>query len=217
MCGLYSFRTSPEEARRLFGYLEPAAFPPRPHVRPGEPVAIVRLEQDRRHLVLVRWGLVPSWASEIRPGRALINARAETVNQKPSFRNAMKHRRCLVPADGFYEWRGKVAGRKQAFFIHRPDHGPIAFAGLWEHWMSRDGSEIESMAIITTPANATLAPVHERMPAIIAPEAFADWLDCRRVPAGRAAGLLKPAADDLLVAEPTVIARRPPPAQARLV
>jgi putative SOS response-associated peptidase YedK len=212
MCGLYSFRRAPEEARRLFAYGEEPVFPPRPYVAPGQPIGVVRLDHGKPAFALVRWGLIPSWTKELKAGKPLINARAETVNEKASFRNAMRRRRCLIPADGFYEWQG-MPGRKQAFHIHRPDHGLFAFAGLWETWMSADGSEIDSAAIITTAANATVGQVHDRMPVVIAPEDFSPWLDCDRVSAAEAAALLKPAAEDYFVVEPTVIERtpRPPP------
>jgi putative SOS response-associated peptidase YedK len=210
MCGLYSFRRSPEEARRLFAYGEDAVFPPRPYVAPGQPIGIVRLEHGRPTFALVRWGLIPSWTKELKPGKPLINARAETVNEKASFRNAMRRRRCLIPADGFYEWQG-TPGRKQAYHIHRPDHGLFAFAGLWETWMSPDGSEIDSAAIITTAANATVGRIHDRMPVVIAPDHYAGWLDCERLSAAEAAHLLRPAAEDDFVVEPTVIERTPRP------
>jgi putative SOS response-associated peptidase YedK len=158
----------------------------------------------------VRWGLIPAWTKELKPGRPLINARSETVLEKASFRNAMRRRRCLIPADGFYEWQG-VPGRKQAFHIHRPDHELFAFAGLWETWMSVDGSEIDSAAIVTTAANATVGRVHDRMPVVIAPENYADWLDCARLPAEEAARLLTPAAEDFFIVEPTMIERTPKP------
>jgi putative SOS response-associated peptidase YedK len=118
-------------------------------VVPGGPIAIVRAEKGERHFVLVRWGLIPSWVKEVKPGKPLINARAESVIEKPSFRHAMKRRRCLIPADGFYEWEGDVPGKKQPWFIRRPDDGLFAFAGLWEYWMGADGSELESAAIVT--------------------------------------------------------------------
>ena len=142
MCGLYSFRRSPEETRTLFQYIEEPDFPPRAYVAPASPIAIVRAERGERHFALVRWGLIPAWVKEVTPGRPLINARGETVLEKPSFRNAMKRRRCLIPADGFYEWKGDVPGKKQPFHIHRPGHALFAFAGLWEHWQGADGSEL---------------------------------------------------------------------------
>lgn len=211
MCGLYSFRRGPEEVRRLFGYAEDHAFPPRPHVAPGSPVGIVRLENGTRRFVLVRWGFVPAWKKEFGSEKPMVNARSETVLDKPSFRNAMRRRRCLVPADGFYAWKGDVPGRKQAYFIHRPGDALFGFAGLWEHWMGADGSEIESALIITTPANRTLAHIHPRLPAVIDPRDFDRWLDAEGCAAEEAAGLLAPAPDDFFIADPVDLARRPKP------
>ncbi len=195
----------------LLRYLENPEFPPRPHVAPLSPIAIVRVENNERHFALVRWGLVPSWVKEIRPGKPVINARAETLLEKPSFRNALRRRRCLIPADGFYEWRGDVPGRKVPYFIHRPDHGLFAFAGLWEHWQGADGSELETAVIITTPANATIAPIHDRMPAVVQPQDYARWLDVANVAAAEAVQLLRPAPGADFVFEPAVIARASPP------
>jgi putative SOS response-associated peptidase YedK len=112
MCGLYSFRKSAEETRSLLQYLEELEFPPRTYVAPQSPIAIVREENNERHFALVRWGFIPSWVKEIKPGKPLINARSETLQEKPSFRNAVRRRRCLIPADGYYEWLGDVPGRK---------------------------------------------------------------------------------------------------------
>lgn len=211
MCGLYSFRRSPEETRTLFNYLEEPDFPPRQYVTPGGPIAIVRQGRSNRHFALVRWGFVPSWAKEVAPGKPLINARCETVLEKPTFRNAIRRRRCLIPADGFYEWEGDVPGKKKPYFIHRPDHGLMAFAGIWEHWLGADGSELESAAIITTEANALVATIHTRSPVIIHPKDFEMWLDCADENAEKIVPLMHPAADDYFVMEPTVIARNAPP------
>ncbi len=208
MCGLYSFRSSAEETRSLLNYLERPEFPPRRYVTPGSPIAIVRIEQGQRHFALVRWGFIPSWVKEIKPGKPLINARGETVAAKPSFRNAMKRRRCLIPADGFYEWQGDIPGKKQPYFIHRPDNRLFAFAGLWEHWMGADGSEIETGVIITTEPNREVATIHTRMPVVINPEDYETWLTGE--PA-EAAILLRPAADGYFTLEPTKIERNPPP------
>lgn len=208
MCGLYSFRKSAEETRSLFGFDERPEFPPRPHVAPGGPIAVVRMQDGKRRFALVRWGFVPSWAKEIKPGRPLINARGETVLQKPSFRNAMKRRRCLIPADGFYEWKGDVPGRKQAYFLHRSDDGLFAFAGLWECWMGSDGSELETAAVITTEPNREVAAIHNRMPVVIPPDRFELWLTGE---ANVAAELIRPAPDGYFVAEPTVVQRAAPP------
>ncbi|MCB1430969.1 MAG: SOS response-associated peptidase [Alphaproteobacteria bacterium] len=231
MCGLYSFRKSPEETRSLFNYVEQPNFPPRAHVAPGGPIAIVRQgaadeAQGQRHFALVRWGFVPSWAKELKPGKPLINARGETAAEKPTFRNAMKRRRCLIPADGFYEWLGDQPGKKVPYFIHRQDNGLFAFAGLWEHWMAPDGSELETAAIITTSPNREVGEIHNRMPVVIAPEDHETWLTGE---IGDAQALIRPAPDGYFVLEPTVIPRGgaarpkskpeepPPPPQMKLI
>ena len=218
MCGLYSFKKSAEETRALFQYMEEAEFPPRATVAPLSPMAIVRMERGARHFALVRWGLIPSWVKEVKPGRPLINARSETAAEKPSFRNAMKRRRCLIPADGFYEWSGHVPGKKQPWHLHRPDHGLFAFAGLWEHWMGADGSEIETAAIITTEPNREVATIHDRMPVVIHPADHGRWLDVEGVEVKEAQAMLKPAPDDYFVLEPARLERRapPPPRQMNL-
>jgi putative SOS response-associated peptidase YedK len=211
MCGLYSFKTSREEARALFKYIEEADFPPRRYVAPLSPIPIIRVENGQRHFVLVRWGLMPSWLKEPRPGKPIINARGETVLEKPSFKNAIRRRRCLVPADGYYEWLGDVPGKKVPYYFHRPDNGPFAFAGLWEHWMGADGSEIETAAIITTEPNQVVAQIHDRMPVVIHPEDYAAWLDVQNVDGWDAAQFLKMTADTYFEFEPTVIERNAPP------
>jgi putative SOS response-associated peptidase YedK len=215
MCGLYSFVSTTEEVRRLLQYLERPEFPPRQHVAPGQPIAIVRQSGDVRHFALVRWGFVPSWAKEILPGKPLINARSETITEKPSFRNAIRRRRCLIPADGFYEWEGDVPGKKRPYYIQKHDRGLMAFAGIWEHWMAPDGSELETAAIITTSANALVATIHPRSPVVIDPDDFAEWLDCRDENIRDVVPLMRPAADDFFVMAPTVVPRggkvKPPP------
>ncbi len=168
MCSLFSFRRPAEEARNLFNYLDQPSFPPRDYVTPGSPLAIVRKGLDlQRHFALVRWGFVPGWAKEILPGRPLINARSETVYEKASFKNAIRRRRCLIPADGFYEWQGDVPGKKQAWFIHQPSEELFAFGGIWEHWMCSDGSELETAAMLTAEPNALIATIHDRCPVVI--------------------------------------------------
>ena len=212
MCGLYSFKRSPEEARNLFNYIETPDFPPRQYVTPGGPMAIVRQGNDGiRHFELVRWGFVPSWAKEIQPGKPLINARSETILEKPTFRNAIKRRRCLIPADGFYEWEGDIPGKKKPYYIHRPDHGLMAFGGIWEHWMGADGSELETAAIITTDANALVATIHQRSPLVIHPDDFETWLDVHSDDMRDVVPLLHRQADDYFEMEPTVVTRNAPP------
>jgi putative SOS response-associated peptidase YedK len=176
MCGRYTLTATPEEIRRLFRYQDQPNFPPRWNIAPTQPIAIVANEHGERHFKLVRWGLIPSWAKDPKDLPLLLNARAETLADKPAFRGAFRHRRCLVPASGFYEWK-RTGPVKQPYFM-RPTHGgAIAFAGLWESWMGADGSEIDTAALVTMPANATLSAIHDRMPAIILPEDFDSWLN----------------------------------------
>jgi putative SOS response-associated peptidase YedK len=159
----------------------------------------------------VRWGFIPSWVKEIKPGKPLINARSETLLEKPSFRNAIRRRRCLIPADGYYEWLGDVPGKKIRYFIHRPDQRLFAFAGLWEHWLGADGSELETAAIITTAPNDVIAQIYTRMPVVIHPENFAQWLDVKNVEAEEVVQFLEPAPEDYFIFESTVIERKSPP------
>ena len=207
MCGLYSLAKSPRETKAWFKYQEDEDFPPRAHVAPGQPIGVVRLEHGARHFALVRWGFIPSWVKEVKPGKPLINARGETVMEKPSFKNAMRRRRCLVPADGYYEWSG-AEGRKVPFFVQAADKGLFALAGLWEHWMGADGSELETAVLMTIGPNAELATIHDRMPVIIAPEDYETWLTGEAEDAAR---LIRPAPDGSSVMEPTTIGRAAPP------
>ena len=202
MCGRFALTATPEEVRRLFAFLDLPNFPPRDDIRPTEPIGIVALQQGERRFVLVRWGFVPGWVKDPREFSLLINARAETAVDKPSFRGAMRHGRCLVPANGFYEWRAEGAGPKRPYFVAPPDGRLVAFAGLTETWAGADGSEVDTAAILTVPANAVVAPIHDRMPAVIPPEHFADWLDTAHVDAKAAAKLLVPAPVDLFAATP---------------
>jgi putative SOS response-associated peptidase YedK len=198
MCSRYTLTSPPEAVRAYFGYMNEAQFPPRYNIAPSQPVAIVRTSmKGERELALVRWGLIPGWVKDPREFKMLINARAESAAGKPSFRAAMRHRRCLVPADGFYEWTGK-AGAKRPHLIRPRAGGPFALAAIYEDWLGADGSEIETMAILTTAANRTMASLHDRMPVIVPPEHFDKWLDCSP---GSSVGLedyLRPAPDDLL-------------------
>jgi putative SOS response-associated peptidase YedK len=197
MCGRYVITSAPEAIRRMFGYVDRPNFPPRYNVAPRQAVPIVRLAEGKRQFALVRWGLIPSWVKDPRTFSLLINARGESVDDKPAFRAAMRRRRCLFPADGFYEWK-EVDGRKRAYFVRPKLGGPIAFAGLWESWTGPNGEEQDTAAIVTTKANQTCAAIHDRMPAIIAPEAFDMWLDCGNVDAKIAEALIAPAPEGLL-------------------
>lgn len=187
--------SAPATLRAHFRYPELPNFPPRYNVAPTQPVAIVRQVAGKRKFALVRWGLIPAWVKDPREFALLINARVEGVLDKPSFRNAIRRRRCLVPADGFYEWQ-KTARGKRPFAIRPRAPGPVAFAGIWETWADRDGGEIDTMAIITCPANKTLATVHDRMPAVVRPEHFDAWLDAEKVDAETALALIGPAPED---------------------
>ena len=198
MCSRYSLTSPPDMVRDLFGYAADHVFPPRYNIAPTQPTAVVRVgHAGARELALVRWGLIPGWVKDPREFTTLINARSETALEKPSFKSAMRYRRCLVPADAFYEWIGKPGAKRPHMFRARTG-APLAFAGLHEHWQGADGSEMESMAILTVTANATVAPIHDRMPAIIAPADFAAWLDVRGVTETEAFPLLKPAPADAL-------------------
>ena len=199
MCGRYTVIANPEVLRALFGYDEQPNFPPRYNVAPTQPIAIVRLVDGKRHFALVRWGLLPSWVKDPKTFTLLINARGETVCDKPAYRAAMKRRRCLIPADGFYEWQ-KAGDRKRPFYVHAKSGAPLAFAGLWETWMGPNGEELETAAIVTTAANGTLKPIHERMPVIVPREAFDLWLNCTDVDAKTAEALIAPAPEGLLEA-----------------
>ena len=198
MCGRYAVTTAPEAMRALFRYPEQPNFPPRHNVAPTQPVAIVRMAEGSREFALVRWGLIPAWVKDPRGFSLLINARGESVLDKPAFRNAMKRRRCLFPADGFYEWK-RDGNRKQPWFVRLKSGQPMAFAGLWETWSGPNGEELETAAIVTTTASRSIAHIHDRMPVIVAPEAFDFWLD-PNVDARTAAAVIAPAPDAALEA-----------------
>lgn len=203
MCSRYSLTSPPEAVRAYFAYHNSEAFPPRYNIAPSQPVAIVRNDaRGRRELALVRWGLIPSWVKDPREFTTLINARAETAAVKPSFRAAMRHRRCLVPTDGFYEWTGPAGAKVPHLIRPRPGSGKagtlMAMAGLYEHWLGADGSELESMAILTVAANRAVSRIHDRMPAVVPEEHFARWLDCTPGTAEGMTDLLGPAPEDLL-------------------
>lgn len=199
MCGRYTVTATPEAIRALFRYEEQPNFPPRFNIAPTQPIAVVRLMDGKRQFALMRWGLLPSWVKDPKTFALLINARGETVAEKPAFRAAMKRRRCLIPADGFYEWKA-LPGRKQPFYIRARSGAPFAFAGLWETWTGPNGEELDTAAIVTTRANRTLSAIHDRMPVVVPPEAFDLWLNCAEVDATTAAALIQPAQEDLFEA-----------------
>jgi putative SOS response-associated peptidase YedK len=190
MCGRFVITSPPAAIRQIFGYVEQPNFPPRHNIAPTQPVPVVIVEHDgARHFRLMRWGLLPSWVEDPAKFTLLINARAETVLQKPAFKNAMKRRRCLIPADGYYEWQGSEK-RKRPHFIYRQDGRPIGLAALAETWIGPHGEELDTVAIVTAPASADLAVLHHRVPVTISPEDFDRWLDCRDTDAETAMALL---------------------------
>jgi putative SOS response-associated peptidase YedK len=201
MCGRYAIITAPEAIRRLFGYHERPNFPARYNVAPTQPIPIVRLESGTRHFALVRWGLLPSWVKDPKTFTLLINARGENVLEKPAFRAAMQRRRCLIPADGFYEWK-RTGDAKQPYYVRLRSGAPFAFAGLWETWTGPNGEEMETAAIVTTEANGAVSDIHDRMPVMLTPDAFDLWLDCARMDARTAAAAIAPLRDDAIEAYP---------------
>jgi putative SOS response-associated peptidase YedK len=206
MCGRYTLLATADDLAEEFAFGEPITLAPRYNVAPSQDVPVVRLsEPDRkRRLEALHWGLVPHWAKDPKIGYRTINARAETVATQPAFRDAFRKRRCIVPANGFYEWqrvvvRGKEA--KQPYYVHRKDGRPMGLAGLWDRWVAPDGEVLESFTIVTTEANELVQALHNRMPVILRPEDYALWLD----PAARIEQLrplLAPCPSDWLEATP---------------
>ena len=177
MCGRFVITSPPAALRQIFGYIEQPNFPPRHNIAPTQPIPVVIVENGIRHFRLMRWCLLPAWVKDPRKFTLLINARAETVKEKPAFKNAIKRRRCLIPADGYYEWQASEK-RKRPYFIHRRDGAPIGLAGLAETWIGPNGEELDTVAIVTAPASADLAVLHHRVPVTIEPGDFDRWLDC---------------------------------------
>jgi len=197
MCGRYAITTAPEAMRQLFHYKEMPDFPPRYNVAPSQPIPVVRLWEGERQFTLMRWGLIPAFVKDPKAISLLFNARGETVNERPAFRNAMKRRRCLIPASGFYEWKRDGASNRP-YFVQRKDGGPLAFAGLWETWVGPNGEELDTAAIVTTDASPLIGSIHHRMPVILPPETWDMWLDTARVDERMASALIAPSRDDML-------------------
>ena len=175
MCGRYTLKTSVDDLAKQFEVEEyPSSLTPSYNIAPTQQVATVLVEDGKRKLEMLHWGLIPSWADDPAIGNRMINARSETVATKPSYRSAFKNRRCLILADGFFEWE-KTSDGKQPYYIRMEDGSPFAFAGLWESW--KNGSEIRSSTIITTDPNDLLGEIHNRMPVILHPEDYEMWLD----------------------------------------
>lgn len=213
MCGRFSLTEPKEAVAEMFGDLDVVPFPPRYNIAPTQPILVVAaggvpvpgVNRPSRRALLVRWGLWPSWVKDPRGFPLLFNARAESAVEKASFRAAMRHRRVLVPASGFYEWRRPpkgAEGRPQAYWVRPRSGGLIAFGGVMETWHAPEGSEIDTAAILTTPANRTFSSIHERMPLVVGPENFVRWLECRTFEPRAVADLLAPAEEDLFEAIP---------------
>jgi len=211
MCGRFALAATPEEIEAHFALMDLGVFPPRYNIAPTQPVLVVMAGPrrdpgsnlpDRREL-LVRWGLIPAWAKNPAELPLLFNARSETAPQKAAFKTAMRHRRALLPASGFYEWRRGAGGKTgQAYWV-RPRHGGlVAFAALMETYAEPGGSEIDTAAILTTQANADVARIHDRMPVVIRPEDYARWLDCVNYEPRDMADLLRPAEPGFFEAVP---------------
>jgi putative SOS response-associated peptidase YedK len=215
MCGRFVAASDADDLARLFDVDDrqtdelAASY----NVAPTMPVYAIAEHATRRHLVSFRWGLIPNWSDDPKGAARMINARAETVADKPAYRTALQRRRCLIPADGFYEWRVDAGGRSAAggpasrtnpsrrtpFFIHRDNGTPLAFAGLWEAWRQPDGHWLRTCTIVTTKAAPRLQHLHERMPVVLPPGAWDRWLDRdERRPAAALALLAEPASDDLV-------------------
>jgi putative SOS response-associated peptidase YedK len=178
MCGRFTLTAPAETVATQFELPDVPAMEPRYNIAPTQPVVAVRLdaESGTRDLAMLHWGLIPFWAKDPQIGARMINARSETVAEKPAFRNAFRRRRCLVVGDGFYEWQ-KVQGGKQPHYIRLRDGSPFAFAGLWERWQGPDERVVESCTLLTTTPNELIRPLHNRMPVLLAPEQYAVWLD----------------------------------------
>jgi len=201
MCGRFTLSQSAEAIASTFQLSTVPELAPRYNIAPTQPIATILLEGDRRQFQMLRWGLIPSWAKDASMGAKLINARAETVAEKPAFRSAFRRRRCLVVADGFYEWQPQK-GKKQPFYFRLQDGQPFAFAGLWETWQAPDGEKIDSCTLLTTAANSLLRSVHDRMPVILKPEDYNQWLDPQIQKPEQLQPLLQPYSSEAMVAYP---------------
>ncbi len=188
MCGRYFLDTLPELLAEQFRMHKYPVYPVSYNIAPTQPTLILRRHGDEDEWAWVRWGLVPHWAKDLGIGARMINARGETVAEKPAFRAAFRHRRCIVPASGFYEWRAQPGG-KQPFAIVPTDAACFGLAGLWEHWTAPDGSVVETSSVLTTTPNELMATIHDRMPVILDPTDYAAWMQS---PPAEAAGLIRP-------------------------
>lgn len=201
MCGRYTLSHRPREVSDHFDVDADLDFPPRFNIAPSQQVVAVVSGEGGRRLDHLNWGLVPRWTRDLATARRPINARAETLLEKPTFREAVRRGRCLIPASGFYEWR-REGRTKQPFYIRRKDGGLFAFAGLCDVWRGREGDSARSCCIVTTTPNQLMAPIHDRMPCILMPGDEAAWLDVLGVIGAEALALIRPYPDEDLEANP---------------
>ncbi|RMD81738.1 MAG: SOS response-associated peptidase [Candidatus Dadabacteria bacterium] len=203
MCGRFMLTAPPEDVAREFEVEVPPSYRPRTNIRPTEEVLVIRRQSGapNRTAALLRWGLIPHWAKDPAIAAKLINARAETAAEKPSFRDSFRRRRCLLPATGFYEWQDTGGRRKQPYLIRRHDGRLFALAGLWDRWFDPEGTRVETCTILTTEPNDVVRPIHNRMPVIIAPQHYDLWLDPSASHAEKLQALLAPFAESELLAE----------------
>jgi putative SOS response-associated peptidase YedK len=203
MCGRFTLTVNPAEAQETFSpYNFPQKFAPRFNIAPTQPVLVIP-NDDQNTADFFVWGLIPMWAKDPSIGNRMINARAETLEEKPAFRSSLKYKRCLILADGFYEWKGSEGKKvKTPFFIHMKDRRPFAFAGLWDSWNSPDGSLVKSCTIITTEPNELTGIIHNRMPVILHSRDYAKWLNPSPQTPDQLKPLLKPFPADLMDAYP---------------
>jgi putative SOS response-associated peptidase YedK len=204
MCGRFVLMTPRWSLAERFKLEEVPDLEPHYNIAPTQKVAIIRLNPEnlQRHLVLVKWGLIPFWAKDPSIGNKLINARGERAAEKPAFRSAFKSKRCLVPADGYYECKKMKGGQKQPYLARNTDGGPFAFAGLWERWQAPEDEVIESCTILTTDANDLTQPIHHRMPVMLKPRDYNLWLDPEIKDPNLLKPLLRPYPSEEMVAEP---------------
>jgi putative SOS response-associated peptidase YedK len=176
MCGRFVCDIPPEILSELFSISTPADTPRSFNSAPSSRILAVRCQASKNELVLLRWGLIPAWAKDASPAKAMINARSETASEKPFFRNAFRNRRCIIPVNGFFEWN-RADSSKQPYYIRMISNRVMGLAGLWERWTSPEGETLESCAILTISANSLIRTIHDRMPVIIPPEDYSRWLD----------------------------------------
>lgn len=192
MCGRFAVIMSPEMMQELYRILNTIEFPPRYNIAPTQPIVAIWEGDGARQARLARWGLVPGWVKDPREFSLLVNARAETMAEKPSFKTSLKHQRCIVPASGYYEWHTGPDKTKTPYYISMANGQPMALAGLYSTWMGPNGEEVDTTALITVGANSDLSYIHDRMPAIIPPERIDDWLDTKNVDAREALQMALP-------------------------